>query len=64
MKRMKQKEFAFRHGEHCPFCFSRELDTLEEQRLFLEVQRQCLDCGKKFTEIHKITGYKFKKEVA
>jgi hypothetical protein len=57
MNRMTQKDYAAKNGRLCPFCEGPNLVTLENQCTFLEVGRACEDCGKEFTELHKITGY-------
>ena len=62
MNRMTKKFFAMNNGALCPFCLGSNLDTLENGHRFLEVDRICNDCGKKFTELHKISGYKLKEE--
>ena len=58
MNRMTQKDYAAKNGRLCPFCEGSNLDTMENGWLeFLQVDRICEDCGKEFTELHKITGY-------
>ena len=59
---MTKRFFAMNNGALCPFCLGSNLGTLEDQCTFLEVDRICNDCGKKFTEQHKISGYKLKEE--
>ena len=57
MKRMNQKTFCLNNGHFCPFCKSEEVGTLENSVAFLETDRVCYDCKKKWTEKHKIIGY-------
>ena len=58
MKRMSQADYRLNGGHICPFCKNDTTDQIANSVYFLEVGRECVDCGKAWTEEHKIKGYK------
>ena len=58
MKRMTQETYRLNNGHFCPFCKSGTTEHIEDSWSYLEEGRECVDCGKAWTEKHKLAGYK------
>ena len=58
---MTQEDYVKENGNVCPLCGGHSIQTtslINLTSIGVDLEVECLDCNKKYTETYKLTGYK------